>query len=50
MMNWHDFWPPVRISLQVAALSSVIVLILGTAAAWWMSRRRFKAKSCSKPS
>lgn len=43
-MNWHDFWPPVRISLQVAALSSVIVLILGTAAAWWMSRRRFKGK------
>lgn len=43
-MNWHDFWPPVRISLQVAALSSVIVLLLGTAAAWWMSRKRFKGK------
>jgi len=43
-MTWYDFWPPVRISLQVAALSSVIVLILGTAAAWWMARKRFKGK------
>ncbi|BFH60633.1 molybdate ABC transporter permease subunit [Paenibacillus azoreducens] len=43
-MNWHDFWPPIRISLQVALLSSVIVLILGVAAAWWMSKRRFRGK------
>lgn len=25
-------------------MSSVIVLLLGTAAAWWMSRKRFKGK------
>ncbi|MDR0268099.1 molybdate ABC transporter permease subunit [Paenibacillus sp.] len=44
-MNWQDFWSPIRISLQVALLSSVIVLILGVAAAWWMSKRKFKGKT-----
>ncbi|MGN7360330.1 molybdate ABC transporter permease subunit [Paenibacillus sp. SAF-054] len=43
-MNWRDLWPPVRISLQVSLLSSVVVLILGVAAAWWMSKRNFKGK------
>ncbi|GIO34836.1 MULTISPECIES: molybdate ABC transporter permease subunit [Paenibacillus] len=44
-MSWHDFWPPVRISLEAALLSSVIVLVLGAAAAWWMARKTFKGKS-----
>ncbi|CAM4441513.1 molybdate transport system permease protein [Paenibacillus endophyticus] len=44
-VNWHDFWLPVRLSLQVALLSSMIVLLLGVAAAWWMSRRSFKGKT-----
>lgn len=43
-MSWHDFWSPIRLSLQVSLLSSVVVLILGVAAAWWMSRRRFRGK------
>ncbi|WP_136608658.1 molybdate ABC transporter permease subunit [Paenibacillus dokdonensis] len=43
-MNWHDFWSPIRLSLQIALLSSVVVLILGVAAAWWMSKRKFKGK------
>ncbi|MGO4544622.1 molybdate ABC transporter permease subunit [Paenibacillus sp. 2TAB23] len=44
-VNWADFWLPVRLSLQVALLSSIIVLFLGVAAAWWMSRRNFKGKT-----
>ncbi|WP_172251034.1 molybdate ABC transporter permease subunit [Saccharibacillus deserti] len=41
-----DYWAPVRLSLQVALLSSVIVIVLGTAAAWCMSRReRFRGKT-----
>ncbi|MEC0370639.1 molybdate ABC transporter permease subunit [Paenibacillus chibensis] len=43
-MSWHDFWSPVRISLQVSLLSSVVVLLLGVAAAWWMSKRKCKWK------
>ncbi|MCJ8014641.1 molybdate ABC transporter permease subunit [Paenibacillus sp. KQZ6P-2] len=44
-MNWHDFWSPIRLSLQVSLLSSVVVLILGVAAAFWMSKRKFKGKT-----
>lgn len=37
-IHWEEFWPPVRLSLQVALLSSILVVILGLIAAWWMSR------------
>lgn len=44
-MSWPDFWTPVRLSLQVSLLSSVIVLILGVAAARWMSRTAFRGRT-----
>ncbi len=43
-INWADFWPPVHLSLQVALLSSVLVLLLGIAVCWWMSKRKFRGK------
>jgi len=46
MMNaWNDFWFPLRLSLQVALLSSVIVAVIGAAIAWFMARRRFKGST-----
>ncbi|GGO02053.1 molybdate ABC transporter permease subunit [Saccharibacillus kuerlensis] len=45
-LDWSDYWSPIRLSLQVALLASVIAIILGTAAAWCMSRRdRFRGKT-----
>ncbi|MBB6730418.1 molybdate ABC transporter permease subunit [Cohnella zeiphila] len=44
-MNGTAFWSPVRLSLQVSLLSSVIVVIVGTAIAWRMSRRSFHGKT-----
>lgn len=41
----HDFWSPIRISLQVAFLSSIIVIILGTLLAWGLARRKFIGKT-----
>jgi molybdate transport system permease protein len=43
-MNWHEFWPPIRLSIQVALVSSIWVTCLGIAVAWWMSRKSFKGK------
>ena len=43
-IDWSDFWLPVKLSLFVALISSVVVLLLGVAAAWWLSRRTFKGK------
>lgn len=42
--NSHDFWSPIQLSLQVALLSSIVVIIIGVAIAWWLSRRSFKGK------
>ncbi|WP_020615048.1 molybdate ABC transporter permease subunit [Paenibacillus daejeonensis] len=44
MMDWTAFWTPIRLSLQVALLASVLTLALGIAAAWWMSRARFRGR------
>ncbi|SDS63749.1 molybdate transport system permease protein [Paenibacillaceae bacterium GAS479] len=43
-VDWTAFWPPVLLSLKVATLASIISLLLGTAAARWMSRARFRGK------
>ncbi|MFM9278510.1 molybdate ABC transporter permease subunit [Paenibacillus jiagnxiensis] len=45
MINWEGFWVPIKLSLQVSVLSSLIVIVLGVAAAWWMSRQTFKGKT-----
>ncbi|XEC97680.1 molybdate ABC transporter permease subunit [Paenibacillus tarimensis] len=44
-MNWNDFWPPIRLSLQVSLISSVLVAVIGVCIAWWMARRTFKGKA-----
>lgn len=43
-INWIEFWPPILLSLQVACLSSVIVLILGVMTARWMSLKKMRGK------
>ena len=44
LVDWQQFWSPIRLSLQVAMLSSVLVMIGGIAIAWWMVKHRFKGK------
>ncbi|MEK8128725.1 molybdate ABC transporter permease subunit [Paenibacillus filicis] len=43
-MNGHEFITPIKLSLQVAFISSIVVVILGVGAAWWMSRASFRGK------
>ncbi|RAI96767.1 molybdate transport system permease protein [Paenibacillus pabuli] len=43
-IDWAVFWPPVRLSLQVALLSSVIAAVFGIAVAWKMLRTSFRGK------
>ncbi|MCM3126393.1 molybdate ABC transporter permease subunit [Paenibacillus provencensis] len=42
--DWHNFWAPVRLSLLVAFLSSIITIVLGGLTARWMSKSRFRGK------
>lgn len=43
-IDWQTFWTPIRLSLQIAFLSSMITIVVGVAVAWWMSRRKFRGK------
>ncbi|CAM3377053.1 MULTISPECIES: molybdate ABC transporter permease subunit [Paenibacillus] len=45
MTEAEMFWMPVWLSIKTSLLSSMITFILGTAAARWMSRRRFAGKT-----
>ncbi|MEK3988592.1 MULTISPECIES: molybdate ABC transporter permease subunit [Robertmurraya] len=40
-----DFWSPVRLSIEIATVSSVIVVILGIVFGKVMARKRFKGKA-----
>jgi molybdate transport system permease protein len=40
-----DFWSPVRLSIEIATVSSVIVVILGIVLGKVMARKRFKGKA-----
>lgn len=39
-----DFWSPVKLSIEIAAVSSVIVILLGLLFAKLLAHRRFKGK------
>ncbi|NHN31038.1 molybdate ABC transporter permease subunit [Paenibacillus agricola] len=43
-IHWQEFWAPIRLSLQIALVSSIVVALFGLAIAWWMSRQSFKGK------
>lgn len=42
-MNLHvsaDIWQPIRLTLELAALTTVILMVVGTPIAWWLARSR----------
>jgi len=41
----NDFWSPVRLSIEVAVISGIIVLIVGVCIGAIMANKRFKGKS-----
>jgi molybdate transport system permease protein len=40
MLNWADIWSPIRLSLELATITTVLLLIIGTPIAWWLARSR----------
>ena len=41
-----EIWQPVRLTLELASLTTVILLIVGTPIAWWLARSRSWWKEC----
>jgi molybdate transport system permease protein len=44
MLDLSDVWTSVRLTLSVAALTTVILLIVGTPIAWWLARSKARWK------
>ncbi|WP_028610788.1 molybdate ABC transporter permease subunit [Paenibacillus harenae] len=43
--DWLQLWPPIRLSLQIALIASIVTAVIGMAAAWMMSKKTFKGKT-----
>lgn len=44
-MFWSDeFWAPIRLTLSLAAITTVLLLVVGTPIAWWLARSRARWK------
>ncbi|UJW87573.1 molybdate ABC transporter permease subunit [Devosia sp. SL43] len=39
-MSFADIWTPVSLTLTLAAINTLILLLLGTPMAWWLARSR----------
>jgi molybdate transport system permease protein len=39
-----ELWQPIRLTLQLAFLTTVILIVVGTPVAWWLARSRWRWK------
>ena len=37
-MELAELWPPIRLTLELASITTVILLLIGTPIAWWLAR------------
>jgi molybdate transport system permease protein len=40
MLNVSELWSPIRLTLELAAITTVLLLIVGTPIAWWLARSK----------
>jgi molybdate transport system permease protein len=40
MLIWAELWSPIRLTLELATITTVLLLIIGTPIAWWLARSR----------
>src|SRR5262245_28388179 len=40
MVSLAELWSPIRLTLELAAITTVLLLIVGTPIAWWLARSR----------
>jgi molybdate transport system permease protein len=39
-MSFADIWTPVSLTLTLAAINTLILLLIGTPSGWWLARSR----------
>jgi len=40
MPSLGELWPPIRLTLELAAITTTLLLIVGTPIAWWLARSK----------
>ena len=41
---WAELWSPIRLTLQLATVTTIVLLVIGTPVAWWLARSRARWK------
>ena len=44
METLAQLWPPVRLTLELASITTLILLVVATPLAWWLARSKAMAK------
>ena len=44
MPNWGELWPPIRLTLELASATTIVLMVVGTPIAWWLARSRARWK------
>jgi molybdate transport system permease protein len=44
MLEFEQLWSPIRLTLQLATLTTILLLCIGTPIAWWLARSRARWK------
>src|SRR5215213_3986724 len=44
MFSSEDFWSPIRLTLALASITTILLLIVGTPLAWWLARSKARWK------
>lgn len=44
MLDFPEIWSPVRLTIELAATTTVLLLLIGTPIAWWLARSSFRGK------
>ena len=44
MFTVEDLWSPIRLTLALASITTVLLLVVGTPFAWWLARSKARWK------
>jgi molybdate transport system permease protein len=40
MLNWGELWSPISLTLELATITTIFLLTIGTPIAWWLARSK----------
>ena len=44
MTGFAELWPPIRLTLELASITTLVLLVIGTPIAWWLARAQARWK------